>query len=195
MQAMRITSFLVSLLVIACAASCASQSAPVRETDSRVAERYDGVASRIFGAPIDEDGLAPDVAWVVTVRRRAAGNDEPEVQFSITRSYTGGLSATVMRLREPLEGSGAIDRVHLIAAGCRGLETIAEEFSGLQLSPVLENGMILDPIQYQVWVDAGSQQASFNLLGPSSGEGGHPLIVWIEGALRELARCEGRSGE
>lgn len=58
-----------------------------------------------------------------------------------------------------------------------GGKKAAGAFERIRTSIGLENALVMDPRRYQLWVDAESQQAYFNLLGPSSGEVGQPIIV------------------
>ena len=206
-----VTAFvIVFLCTFAGRPACVPQD---HETNQDVAARwatqqYGPVAKSAFGSPTAPEGLGPNTVWVVTARIRPAYNVDPEMQFSLTKLANGEVTATVIKLRTPLQvqlqrlypkhpkASPSdlaelieLDRYILSQKQWAGLSELATAFEKVRTTVALENALTMDSRQYQIWVDAGSEQAYFNLLGPSSGEGGHPIIVWIEETGRRLQKA------
>jgi hypothetical protein len=82
-----------------------------------------------------------------------------------------------------------MDRFTVARKQCAALTGIVSKFESLRMEVAIENMLVLDPRQYELWVDAGSQQLQVNLLGASSGETKHPVIQWMEDARRVLVSC------
>lgn len=172
------------------------------------AHNYDSVITHVFGEPSSSDLPSPEVTWIVTARIRSAYDEAGELQFSLSKAHGGKVGAELIRAVTPLIVQiDDIHRVHpdldaaavakLVRLERRAIEAtphapalarLAKTFEALRPLVAVENVMVLDPRQYQVWIDAGSQQVFFNLLGPSSGDGRHALIRWVENAQKELCR-------
>jgi hypothetical protein len=205
---------LATLLV---AATCAvagvsaamAQSTPTdQDAIAWATQHYDEVAISVFGSPLAPAGLDRDTVSVVTARIRPASDGEPESQFALTTLTSGDVRALVIRLRSPLHAQ--LRRLHrdrpndspleiakrilhdqfvLSAAQWPDGKRAAAAFKDIRTSIALENALVMDPSRYQLWVDAESEQAYFSLLGPSSGEGRHPIIAWIEATRRRLQQA------
>lgn len=173
---------------------------------------YDALAEQVFGPPTSSEPLPQRTVWVVTARVRPAYEDDPEVQFSITKQSTGDVTASMVTLDGPLRlqveqilkerpglapqdvaRSIAVQRINVTHTEHPQLARLAATFESMRPSVGIENVMVLDPRIYQLWVDAGSQQVYSNLLGPSNGAGRHPMIRWIEDALAELEKARIRA--
>lgn len=207
---------LVALLVasvcaVAASPECAAQS--TQQTDEDLAiiwatQNYEDVSKLIFGSPTSPDGLNLNIAWVVTARVRPAYDVDPEVQFSLTKLGNGEVTAVVTKLRSSLHlqlqnlhrehrstTSSEIaklvnfDRFVLTQTQCPVLTKIEAAFANLRTPITFENALVVDPRQYQLWVDAGSQQVYLNVLGASNGKSRLPIIVWIEEAQQRLQRA------
>jgi hypothetical protein len=171
------------------------------------AHNYERIANEVFGIPASSDPNS-EVIWMVTARIRPAYDADGESQLSLAKSRGGRMAADLIKVSAPLLRQ--IDEIHrqhpdldtiavakLVRVHRRGVDAtvssaalskIATAFEKLRPVIALENAMVIDPRQYQLWIDAGSQQIYFNLLGPSSGQGNHALIRWIENAHKELDR-------
>jgi hypothetical protein len=167
------------------------------------------VSQQVFGSPIS-DSLGLDITWVVTARIRPSSDAEPEVQFVLRKTSGGEVEATLTELARPLmaqlqdlyreqdkrtsqEVAKLIEvrRFDLTGKQCSCLLRIARSFERLRTRIEVKNALILDPRQYQLWIDAGSQESYFRLLGPPSGAAMHPIIAWMEKSLRRLRGAVG----
>jgi hypothetical protein len=164
------------------------------------------VANEVFGSPPSADGPTGNTLWVVTVRVTPA-YDQPEIQFSLSKSANDEAAAVVTKLRSSLqlqleklyrergEESASqiatrieLDRITVTERQCPALKKMVAAFAKVRSAIALENEMVLDSRRYQVWVDAYSQQLYVSLLGPSNGMGRHPIILWVEESLRHLKK-------
>jgi hypothetical protein len=204
-----------SMFALAASPECAAQS--TQQADENVASRwatqnYEDVSKHVFGSPTSLDGLDLNIAWVVTARVRPAHDPDPEVQFSLTKLGNGEVNAVVTKLRSSLQGQLQnlhdehrsatpseiaklvdFDRFVLTQTQCPALTKIAAAFAKLRTPIAFENALVLDPRQYQLWLDAGSQQVYLNVLGASNGGSRHPIIVWIEETQQRLQKAIAQS--
>jgi hypothetical protein len=168
------------------------------------AQQYEAVVEELLGDPASSGFLQLDTLWIITFRVIPAYS-QPEVQVVLTKSTTGEVTAVVSKLRRSLELQlqdlyrdnqartpseiaklVQVDRVTLSQADCPALKKIAMEFERVRAHVVLRNALVLDPRQYQLWVNAGPQQEYSSLLGPANGKGRHPIIVWIEESMKRI---------
>jgi hypothetical protein len=108
---------------------------------------------------------------------RPAYDAGPEVQFTITKLSTGEVTAVVTKLRSSLQvqlqnlhrehrnkmpseiaKSINFDRFVFTQKQFPALTKIEPAFAKLRMPFSFENALVVDPRQYQLWVDAGSQQ-------------------------------------
>lgn len=218
LHAMSVTSravvavLVASVCAVATALECAAQSTQQAEEAAATTwatQNYEDVSKHVFDPPTSPDGLNLNTTWVVTVRIRPAYDADPEVQFSLTKFGNGEVTAVVTKLRSSLQlqlqnihrehRSSApseiaklikADRFVVTKAQCPTLTKIVAEFEKLRPTIALQNALVVDPRQYQLWLDAGSQQVYLNLLGASNRESRHPIIVWIEDTWQRIQKSD-----
>jgi hypothetical protein len=199
------------LLIVAADQEGSTQGAQQAEEASArswAVSQYDEVSKYVFEPPMSPNGLALTTSWVATARIRPSYDIDPEIQFSVSKSANKEVQARLTKLQAPLRLQLQdlyaqhrdlspeelarlirVDRLLVTKKECSTLDKIAAAFERLHPPIALENALVLDPRQYQLWLDAGSQQVYMNLLGASSGESRYPVIVWIEEARRQLEQA------
>jgi len=160
---------------------------------------YDEVLDRLF--PVGTQNTKPGVVI------RFAYGPAQEVQISITgeageekyevwrvppgkASIWNQVADLQSRLRtsDPQVIAASIRVEHLmISHPSEGLRQTRKQFDQLRFAPSLNEGLVLDGWQYDLWFHSQANSVHFSLAGPPGGESSHhPLIKWMASLRRAL---------
>lgn len=176
--------------------------------DLWVRENYDRALDLVF----PERCASPiDARWLACVRIVPAYKDEIEYALSVEKRYDGTIQAEAKRakarsvyaqlceLKHEHPQASVADLTKLVQMESRTgdqrrfpqLESLADEFEGLRLSPVLSEEIMMDPVKYRFRISSLSgERMQLTLFGPGStaSHQPQPLIQWAESARTLLAQ-------